>query len=208
MTILAAWEDVPMPGSDMGKPDIQQEYFVLSALKQDSQEAFSLLFRTYYTDLVLFCGNFIKDKSACEDIVQSIFLKLWNDRKIIQIETSLKSYLLKSVRNSCFDAFRHQEIVRQYESEYENSVLDCYDTENYMLYSDLYDHLHQALEQVPEQYREAFEMNRFEGLKYREIAMKLNVSERTVEVRVSKTLEILRKQLKDFFMLLLSIGFH
>lgn len=196
-----------MPGSDMGKPDIQQEYFVLSALKQDSQEAFSLLFRTYYTDLVLFCGNFIKDKSACEDIVQSIFLKLWNDRKIIQIETSLKSYLLKSVRNSCFDAFRHQEIVRQYESEYENSVLDCYDTENYMLYSDLHDHLHRALGQVPEQYRRAFEMNRFEGLKYREIAKELNVSERTVEVRVGKALEILRKQLKDFFVLLLSIGF-
>lgn len=196
-----------MPGSDMGKPDIQQEYFVLSALKQDSQEAFSLLFRTYYTDLVLFCGNFIKDKSACEDIVQSIFLKLWNDRKIIQIETSLKSYLLKSVRNSCFDAFRHQEIVRQYESEYENSVLDCYDTENYMLYSDLYDHLRRALGQVPEQYRRVFEMNRFEGLKYREIAKELNVSERTVEVRVGKALEILRKQLKDFFVLLLSIGF-
>ena len=194
-----------MPGSDMGKPDIQQEYFVLSALKQDSQEAFSLLFRTYYTDLVLFCGNFIKDKSACEDIVQSIFLKLWNDRKIIQIETSLKSYLLKSVRNSCFDAFRHQEIVRQYESEYENSVLDCYDTENYMLYSDLHDHLHRALGQVPEQYRRAFEMNRFEGLKYREIAKELNVSERTVEVRVGKALEILRKQLKDFFVLLLSV---
>ena len=190
----------------MRKPDIQQEYFVLSALKQDSKEAFSLLFQTYYTDLVLFCGNFIKDKDSCEDIVQSIFLKLWNERKNIQIETSLKSYLLKAVRNSCFDEFRHLEIVRQYESDYENPVLDCYDTENYVLYSDLYDHLRYALEQVPEQYREAFVMNRFEGLKYREIALKLNVSERTVEVRVSKALEILRKQLKDFFMLLLLIG--
>ena len=91
----------------MGKLDKQQEYFVLSALKQDSKEAFSLLFQTYYTDLVLFCGNFIKDKDSCEDIVQSIFLKLWNERKNIQIETSLKSYLLKAVRNSCFDEFRH-----------------------------------------------------------------------------------------------------
>ena len=101
---------------DMGKLDKQQEYFVLSALKQDSKEAFSLLFQTYYTDLVLFCGNFIKDKDSCEDIVQSIFLKLWNERKNIQIETSLKSYLLKAVRNSCFDEFRHLEIVRQYET--------------------------------------------------------------------------------------------
>lgn len=192
----------------MGKLDKQQEYFVLSALKQDSKEAFSLLFQTYYTDLVLFGGNFLKDKTSCEDIVQSIFLKLWNDRKSIQIETSLKSYLLKAVRNSCLDEFRHLEIVRQYESGYENTTLDSYDTENYVLYSDLHDHLYRALDQVPELYREAFELNRFEGLKYREIAEKLNVSERTVEVRVSKTLELLRKYLKDFFLLLLSIGFH
>lgn len=190
----------------MGKLDKQQEYFVMSALRQDSKEAFSLLFQTYYTDLVLFCGNFVKDKDSCEDIVQSIFLKLWNDRKHIQIEISLKSYLLKAVRNSCLDEFRHIEIVRQYETEYGSSVLDNYDTENYILYSDLYAHLSRALEQIPDLYKEAFVLNRFEGLKYREIAEKLNVSERTVEVRVSKTLDLLRKQLKDFFVFLISIG--
>lgn len=191
---------------DMGKLDKQQEYFVMSALRQDSKEAFSLLFQTYYTDLVLFCGNFVKDKDSCEDIVQSIFLKLWNDRKNIQIEISLKSYLLKAVRNSCLDEFRHIEIVRQYETEYGSSVLDNYDTENYILYSDLYTHLSRALEKIPDLYKEAFVLNRFEGLKYREIAEKLNVSERTVEVRVSKTLDLLRKQLKDFFVFLISIG--
>lgn len=190
----------------MGKLEKQQENFVLSALRQDSKEAFSFLFQTYYTDLVLFCGNFVRDKSTCEDIVQSIFLKLWNDRKSIRIETSLKSYLLKAVRNSCFDEFRHIEVVRQYETEYESSVLDSYDTENYVLYSDLSHHLSRALETIPELYKEAFLLNRFEGLKYREIAQKLNVSERTVEVRVSKTLDLLRKQLKDFFILLISIG--
>ena len=190
----------------MGKLDKQQEYFVMSALRQDSKEAFSLLFQTYYTDLVLFCGNFVKDKDSCEDIVQSIFLKLWNDRKHIQIEISLKSYLLKAVRNSCLDEFRHIEIVRQYETEYGSSVLDNYDTENYILYSDLYAHLSRALEQIPDLYKEAFVLNRFEGLKYREIAEKLNVSERTIEVRVSKTLDLLRKQLKDFFVFLISIG--
>lgn len=190
----------------MGKLDKQQEYFVMSALRQDSKEAFSLLFQTYYTDLVLFCGNFVKDKDSCEDIVQSIFLKLWNDRKHIQIEISLKSYLLKAVRNSCLDEFRHIEIVRQYETEYGSSVLDNYDTENYILYSDLYTHLSRALEKIPDLYKEAFVLNRFEGLKYREIAEKLNVSERTIEVRVSKTLDLLRKQLKDFFVFLISIG--
>lgn len=190
----------------MEKLDTQQENFLLSALRQDNKEAFSLLFQKYYTDLVLFCGNFVRDKSSCEDIVQSIFLKLWNDRKSIRIETSLKSYLLRAVRNSCFDEFRHLEIVRQYESDPDHSVLDSYDTENYILYSDLSAHLQQALDQLPAAYREAFEMNRFEGLKYREIAVRLNVSERTVEVRVSKALEMLRKLLKDFYQIALIIG--
>lgn len=190
----------------MEKLDTQQENFLLSALRQDNKEAFSLLFQKYYTDLVLFCGNFVRDKSSCEDIVQSIFLKLWNDRKNIRIETSLKSYLLRAVRNSCFDEFRHLEIVRQYESDPDHSVLDNYDTENYILYSDLSAHLQQALDQLPAAYREAFEMNRFEGLKYREIAVRLNVSERTVEVRVSKALEMLRKLLKDFYQIALIIG--
>lgn len=190
----------------MEKLDTQQENFLLSALRQDNKEAFSLLFQKYYTDLVLFCGSFVRDKSSCEDIVQSIFLKLWNDRRSIRIETSLKSYLLRAVRNSCFDEFRHLEIVRQYESDPDHSVLDCYDTDNYILYSDLSAHLQQALDQLPAAYREAFEMNRFEGLKYREIAEKLNVSERTVEVRVGKALEILRKQLKEFFQIALLIG--
>lgn len=190
----------------MEKLDTQQENFLLSALRQDNKEAFSLLFQKYYTDLVLFCGNFVRDKSSCEDIVQSIFLKLWNDRKSIRIETSLKSYLLRAVRNSCFDEFRHLEIVRQYESDPDHSVLDSYDTENYILYSDLSAHLQQALDQLPAAYREAFEMNRFEGLKYREIAVRLNVSERTVEVRVGKALEMLRKLLKDFCQIALIIG--
>lgn len=190
----------------MEKLDTQQENFLLSALRQDNKEAFSLLFQKYYTDLVLFCGNFVRDKSSCEDIVQSIFLKLWNDRKSIRIETSLKSYLLRAVRNSCFDEFRHLEIVRQYESDPDHSVLDSYNTENYILYSDLSAHLQQALDQLPAPYREAFEMNRYEGLKYREIAVRLNVSERTVEVRVGKALEMLRKLLKDFYQIALIIG--
>lgn len=186
----------------MGKLDTLQEQYILSGLRQDNKDAFSLLFKMYYLDLVLFCGNFIKQKEVCEDIVQSIFTKLWNDRKVLRIEISLKSYLLKSVRNSCLDEFRHQEIVRQYESDYKNSVLDDYDTENYVLYSDLSNHLNEALQKLPEACRIAFQMNRFQGMKYREIALQLNVSERTVEVRVSKALELLRDHLSEFFIIL------
>jgi RNA polymerase sigma-70 factor (ECF subfamily) len=178
------------------------ERYLLTGIQEGNKEVFSLLFKAYYKDMVLFGGNFLSDKTACEDIVQSVFLKLWDDHSVLVIETSLKSYLLRAVRNACLDEIRHRSVVREYGERMSNRLLDDVDTENYVLYSDLQKHLHKALEQIPELYKEAFILNRFGGLKYREIAEKLEVSERTVEVRISKTLELLRVYLKDFLMAL------
>lgn len=90
-----------------------EEHNLLAGLKKGDSEAFSRVFTAWYKDLVLFGGNFLPDREMCEDIVQSVFLRLWNDRASLVIETSLKSYLLKSVRNSCLDEIRHQDIKRQ-----------------------------------------------------------------------------------------------
>ena len=99
-------------------PNIQQQTsddrFLVIALKQDDKQAFTRLFHIYYKDLVLFGGTYIPEKSTCEDIVQNIFLKLWNDRKSLVIENSLKSYLLKAVRNYCLDELRHRRIIDEH----------------------------------------------------------------------------------------------
>lgn len=180
-----------------------EEQTLLIELKKGNKQAYSLLFNKYYKDLVLFGGNFLPNKSFCEDIVQNVFLKLWRDRESIEIETSLKSFLLRSVQNSCLDELRHKGVVREHESYSSTfSASDNIDTENYVLYSDLHNHLNEALSKLPESCREAFEMNRLEGLKYREIAEKLNVSERTIEVRIGKALSLLRSHLKEFFVTL------
>lgn len=186
-----------------------EEHNLLAGLKKGDSEAFSRVFTAWYKDLVLFGGNFLPDREMCEDIVQSVFLRLWNDRTSLVIETSLKSYLLKSVRNSCLDEIRHQDIKRQHESyTLSNSVLEDVDTDHYILYSDLRKHLQEALCKLPEVYKVAFEMNRFDGMKYKEIAAQLHVSERTVEVRIGKALELLRQYLKDFILFLVMSLFH
>jgi RNA polymerase sigma-70 factor (ECF subfamily) len=189
--------------------ELMNERYLLDQLKQGNKEAFSLLFSAYYKNLVLFGGNFLPDRYTCEDIVQSVFLKLWRDRKVLVIESSLKSYLLNSIRNSCLDEIRHRNVMTEHESYmYASGVLYDWDTENYVLYSDLRKHLDEALKQLPETYRKAFELNRFEGLKYREIAQKLKVSERTVEVRIGKAIELLRKYLQDFLAWLILFFLH
>ena len=179
-----------------------EEQYLIAGLRQGDSIAFSFLFKTFYKDLVLFGGTFLQDRVACEDIVQSVFMRLWNDRQTISIEKSVKSYLLKAVRNSCLDEIRHRHIIKEHESYVlSNNILDDMDTERYILYSNLQEHFQEALQALPEPYRVAFEMNRLENLKYKEIAEKLNVSERTVEVRIGKALELLRIELKEFFML-------
>lgn len=175
---------------------------ILEQLKEGNEDIFLFLFRKYYKDLVLFAGTILPDrKDICEDIVQNVFLDLWNRRCDVTIKTSLKSFLLQSVRNGCLDELRHAKVVRahaDYVAFLGNDAGSL--TEQYILYSDLEFSLKEGLNAMPEEYRQAFELNRMQGLKYREIAAHLQVSERTVEERIGKALKFLRHYLKDFFL--------
>lgn len=176
-----------------------ENHFLLTAIKNGNKEAFSLIFRKYYKDMVLFGGNYLPDKSHCEDIVQNIFLNLWENRENVDTIKSLRSFLLQSVRNGCLDELRHSSIVQKHESESKILFPDFnFDVDHYMLYSELQNHLSDALSKLSPACRQAFEMNRFEGLKYKEIAVKLSVSERTVEVYISKAVSLLKEYLKNF----------
>ncbi|MCH3984780.1 MAG: RNA polymerase sigma-70 factor [Prevotella sp.] len=182
-----------------------EEQFLLNELNKGNKDVFSLLFEKYYKDLVLFAGNILQDKECCEDIVQNIFVKLWENRKTLMIETSLKSFLLTSVKNGCLDELRHRKTVKDHETYVSHSGWTDMNTEDYVLYSNLKSHLDEALIKLPEVCREAFAMNRFEGLKYKEISEKLGVSERTVEVRIGKAIGLLRIYLKDFLIVIFII---
>jgi RNA polymerase sigma-70 factor (family 1) len=175
------------------------EPILLEKMKKDDQSAFSFIFASYYTDLVIFAGTFIRSKDIAEEVVQSVFVKLWDDRHAIDIKTSLKSYLLRTVQNRCIDLIRHLKIKEKHSiSVLENPVLYENDTENYILYSELESKIEAVLSQLPTDVAQAFRMNRYEGLKYSEIAEQLNVAVRTVEVRISKALQKLREALSDY----------
>lgn len=176
-----------------------EERIWVERLRKGDKEVFSLLFTLYYKDFVLFAATLLEERVLCEDIVQSVFLKCWTDRERLAIETSLKSYFLKAIRNRCLDEIRHRRIVREHVSSVvSQNVLEDVDTENYILYADLESHLRKALAKLPVPCRKVFEMNRLQGLKHKEIAERLDVSVRTVEARLGKALELLGKYLKDF----------
>ena len=183
----------------MIKKDLIFELLLIEKLKSGDPDSFSDIFSAYYKDLVFFAYSFTHELSSAEDIVQDTLVKLWEDHEKLNVTVSLKSILLKTIQNKCIDWHRHRKIVNN-SSTYiiDNSPLYEYNTDNYVLRSELEEMIEKAVAILPEKFKEAFEMNRFEGLKYQEIATKLNVSVRTIEVRISKALELLRKSLIDF----------
>ena len=179
---------------------MDEEKILIQEVKAGNKSAFALIFRKYYKDLVMFAGNYVSEKEICEDFVQNIFLKFWNERENIHIKTSLRAFLIKSVQNACLDHIRHQQVVRNHANNVEamEMALGLINPEQYTFYSELQTKLTSALDKLPQNYKQIIELSKIEGKKHKEISALLNISERTVEDRISKALKLLRNHLKDF----------
>lgn len=177
-----------------------EDEILFQEIRKGNTIVYTFLFKKYYKDLVIFAGNYVLDKDVCEDFVQNLFLKIWNERENININTSFRSFLLKSIQNACLDYIRHQQVVKNLATKKEifEVELGLIDPERYTLYSELHDKLDSALNRLPNTYKQVFILNKLEGMKHKEISKQLNISERTVEDRISKALILLRKYLKDF----------
>jgi len=181
------------------KPDKLYEKILLEKLSESDNSSYSIIFTTYYSDLVQFAGTFILDLDTCEELVQDAFVYFWENRQSLKVKTSLKSYLLKMIQNRCIDWLRHLKIQDQYNVYADHHLrLMENNTENYILYSELKANLEKALDSLPPEIALAFRLNRQEGLTQHKIAECQNVSVRTIEVRIGKALILLREQLKDY----------
>lgn len=185
---------------------VSYERILLEKLKNDDQSAYTIIFTRYYQDMVRFSFGLTRDQDASEEIVQEVFLKLWENRNSLVIHNSLKSFLLKTVQNRSIDSLRHVSITNKYASiVLDHPILSENDTENYILHSELEANFNHAMAKIPAQLAEAYRLSRIENHNYQEIAKELDVSVRTVEVRISTALGLLRKELKDFLVLLLML---
>ena len=169
----------------------------------DDENAFKTLFCQFFSPLCIFAHRYIERWETCEDVVQESFLKIWENRKSIRIETSARNFLVTSVRNNCIDYLRKQEL----ELAWKQWKISKGDEPSGDIYSivELRTMLSEALDKLPENTRLIFEKNRFEGKKYTEIAEEQQISVKTVEAHISKALKILRVELKDYlpFLILL-----
>jgi len=174
------------------------------AVQTYNDVAFEQLFKAHYKALHAYANMLLKDMDAAEEVVQSMFLKLWEKRDLLEVQTSAKAYLYKCVYNDSLNLLKHEQVKSKYQDFTVHTMNTHHEAaSNKVELSELQKELKLALEALPEQCRIIFQMSRFEELKYKEIAERLRISVKTVENQMGKALKILRLKLVDFLILLL-----
>jgi RNA polymerase sigma-70 factor (ECF subfamily) len=158
-----------------------------------------MLFRSHFKGLCFFAQKYVKDIDTAKEIVQDAFLSMWEKRDTIDLDRPVKSYLTMIIHNKCTNYLRDN---RKFDSnilEIEN-LLDVpeYESTDSLVTDELKEKIDSALNDLPEKCREVFVLNRYENLKYQEIAEKLQISVKTVETQMSKALQHMRVRLAEY----------
>ena len=173
---------------------------LLQNLKNGDSKAFDEIFRTHYQVLCRFSMKIVKEKENAEEIVQDLFFHLWEKRSTLSINISLKSYLFRSVYNNSVRLTKFTNL-HDIIDEKQNSVNEEFT--DLLEQTEIETKIYKTIDELPEQCRKIFNMSRFEELKYREIAEKLNISIKTVETQMSRALKYLTTNLKHLIKLLI-----
>jgi len=186
-----------------------EEQFTI-ALNNGDLKVFEEVYTLYFKPLHVYAGIIVKDETEAEEIVQNVFMKIWEKKERIEIQTSLKAYLYKAVYFDSLNLLKHQKVKSSYQthSTYVMKNSKAASATDQLLHRNLEDRLRTALNELPEQCRTVFQLSRFEDLKYREIAGRLQISEKTVENHMGKALKILRLKLADFVTVMVLVMIH
>lgn len=159
---------------------------------------FDYVFNQHYSSLCVYAMQFVDNPNAVEDLVQDFFVYLWLEFPRLQINVSLKAYLFTSIKNRCLDYQKHNEVRKKYKKFVLSSENKYDSTEFAFAESELRQAIQASLRKLSPRCREIFEFSRIHGLSNQEISEKLGISKRTVELQISNSLKILRKELVEF----------
>lgn len=177
---------------------------VLTSLSEGNESAIEMLFKTFYSPLCQYAYSFLRDRDEAEEVVQNAFVNIWDKRQELEIQSSVKSYLYRMVRNACLNVIKHQRVKAEHEMHEKTFGEPTHEgTGQAMIASELENRIADAMKTLPEQCRLVFQLSRFEELKYAEIADQLNISVKTVENHMGKALRLMRGQLKDYLPVLI-----
>jgi len=169
---------------------------LMECLSNDNRLAFEYIFKKYYQDLCRFGVTYVKDIDIAEELVQQIFINIWERRYELSISTSMKSYLFTAVRNKSFNYIKLQ-LPKEYKKVDIDEVgfIDSNNKEEDIVFEDLKVYVANAIDSLPAKCKVIFNLSRNSGLTYKEIAEELDISVKTVENQIGIALKKLREQL-------------
>jgi RNA polymerase sigma-70 factor (ECF subfamily) len=167
--------------------------------------AFKILFRQHFTPLCVYCQyQYSFDLDLAREAAHTAFIKLWETRQTLNSSQNIKAYLYKIVSITCVDIIRHRNVKRKYEKHVRDNYSDLdlgYDF-NAADTRALQEAIDKAVGELPEKMKLVFELSRYEGLKYAQIAQRLNISVNTVETQMGRALVKLRQKLTGLYLIL------
>lgn len=179
----------------MNLPKNVSESELVASLKKGSVKAFNMIYQLYAKDLLAYVASASNNKEDAEEIVHDIFLGLWNNRKNIDIETNLSTFLFHIAYKRRIDLLRHTLSVPIYEDYmlFKNELIS--EDNNELEYEDFNNLINTALQSLPLRLQKILTLSRITGLSNQQIAAKLNISQKTVRNGISLGLKLLKDQL-------------
>jgi RNA polymerase sigma-70 factor (ECF subfamily) len=185
----------------------REEKHILKGIKQGDREVFRKLFDIYYQRLYLYARGYVEDSEAAKDIVQDLFINLWEKRKNLFINSSLSSYFFRAVHNRSIQFLRHKKVISEFKEKHALKLKEAeilYNTSAFFTFSEvrfneIQDIYKRTYNSLPSKTREVFGLSRAKAMSYQDIARTLNINIKTVEYHISKALKIFHDALKDFF---------
>lgn len=176
----------------------QDDDFWVKNIQKGDERAFEILFKKYYLPLTRFTWRYVNSKAIAEELIQELFANLWEKRNDWEMDTekSIRAYLYKSARNLALNQIKHQKIKEKYDIEWmsrkENPSIEFHDQNREQQIRNAID---QAIEELPARSKMTYKLHRYDGLTYPEIAEVMEVSVKTVESQMTRTLKTLRDRL-------------
>lgn len=184
--------------------------YLFEQIKRGDTKAFEMTFRRFAPRLEAFACRYTNDSIEAEDIVQEAFLKLWERRELLE-NISLSAFLFMLVRNDCLNRAKHQQIIESVEvrlTEMEQveqlyAIDFAEDPSTRLVYKELATAIDHIMEALPDKCREAFTLSRLKGLKNREIASQMAITEKVVEKHITRALKRFKEGLAGYLPALL-----
>lgn len=180
---------------------------LIGEIRIGNEAMFERVFRQFYAPLCRYANPMLGDADEAEEVVQNVFLTIWERRETLLITTSLKAYLYRAVHNRCLNRLSQQSVQAGHREQAAAELYtDTASPAQPLLTDELSTRLQRAIGQLPEQCRKAFELSRFEELSHKEIADRLGIAVKTVENQIGKALRMLRTELSDYLPILLLLA--